>query len=238
MCSDSASLISFSESGMTSQNVSVKSNGVCAIEQKFAYVRGAVELSSGTIVKLICLGWSAMPQVYAIPSVLPHDADHHTLHLDVVGIDEDRLHGRIRRLQADFAAGIPVKLLERHVRPAEQRDHHFAVVSRLAILDDDEVAVANLLVDHRVAADAEHVRVSLADQILRHCDRLVRGDGLDGGAGRHVTEQREFDGPPARAGRLHLHRPAPVPVASYEYLLLQISNVLVIEWYRRKAYAE
>ena len=34
-CSDSASLISFSESGITSQKVSVKSNGVCAIEQKF-----------------------------------------------------------------------------------------------------------------------------------------------------------------------------------------------------------
>jgi hypothetical protein len=34
-------------SGITSQKVSVKSNGVWAIEQKFAYVRGVVELSSG-----------------------------------------------------------------------------------------------------------------------------------------------------------------------------------------------
>src|SRR5216684_7679170 len=66
MCSVSASLISFSDSGITSQKVSVKSNGVCAIEQKFEYVRGAVELSSGTIVKLICLGccWSAIDRVY------------------------------------------------------------------------------------------------------------------------------------------------------------------------------
>ena len=56
MCSDSASLISLSESGITSQKVSVKSNGVCAIEQKFEYVRGTAGLSSGTIVKLICLG--------------------------------------------------------------------------------------------------------------------------------------------------------------------------------------
>src|SRR6266853_4833829 len=52
----SASLISLSDSGITSQKVSVKSNGVWAIEQKFEYVRGADELSSGTIVKLICLG--------------------------------------------------------------------------------------------------------------------------------------------------------------------------------------
>jgi hypothetical protein len=39
--------------------VSVKSKGVWAIEQKFAYVRGvgaADESSAGTIVKLICFG--------------------------------------------------------------------------------------------------------------------------------------------------------------------------------------
>src|SRR5581483_3762574 len=66
MCSDSAALISFSESGITSQNVSVKSKGVCAMEQKFAYVRGPALESSGTIVKLICLGccgWSLMATV-------------------------------------------------------------------------------------------------------------------------------------------------------------------------------
>src|SRR5207247_11029219 len=93
-CSDSASLISLSVSGITSQKVSVKSNGVCAIEQKFAYVRGAVESSSGTMVKLICLGWSAMPK-FTAGLVLPHHADDDTLNLDLIGLNEDRLHGRI-----------------------------------------------------------------------------------------------------------------------------------------------
>src|SRR5215475_9606070 len=57
--SASASLISFSESGITSQKVSVKSNGVWAMAQKFEYVRGVGVFGSsgaGTIVKLICLG--------------------------------------------------------------------------------------------------------------------------------------------------------------------------------------
>ena len=36
MCSVSASRRSFSVSGITSQKVSVKSNGVCAMAQKFA----------------------------------------------------------------------------------------------------------------------------------------------------------------------------------------------------------
>jgi hypothetical protein len=65
MWSFSAALISLSESGITSQKVSVKSNGVCAIEQKFEYVRGAPSAgsSAGTIVKLICFGWSGMAEV-------------------------------------------------------------------------------------------------------------------------------------------------------------------------------
>ena len=54
--SDCASRISLSVSGITSQNVRVKSKGVCAIEQKFEYVRDDDASSSGTIVKLICLG--------------------------------------------------------------------------------------------------------------------------------------------------------------------------------------
>src|SRR5438874_8306410 len=97
-CSDSASLISLSVSGITSQKVSVKSNGVCAIEQKFAYVRAVVELSSGTIVKLICLGVSAMPKC---SSVLPHHSDDNSLDLHLFGIDENRLHRGVRRLETN-----------------------------------------------------------------------------------------------------------------------------------------
>ena len=50
-----ASRTAFSVGGRTSQNVKVKSKGVWEIEQKFAYVRGSCDSSSGTIVKLICL---------------------------------------------------------------------------------------------------------------------------------------------------------------------------------------
>ena len=53
--------MSLCDSGCTSQNDNVKSNGVCEMAQKFAYVRGESPPSSGTIVKLICLR-SSMPQ--------------------------------------------------------------------------------------------------------------------------------------------------------------------------------
>src|SRR5918992_1562146 len=89
-CSDSAARISFSDNGAISQNVSVKSNGVWLTAQKFAYVRVASEFSSGTIVKLICFD--------SLISILSHDSDHHTLHLHLIRVDEQRLHGGIRRL--------------------------------------------------------------------------------------------------------------------------------------------
>src|SRR5262249_13157798 len=155
----------------TSQKVSVKSNGVCAIEQKLAYVRSvSASSSAGTIVKLICLVWSAMPGSL----ILPHDPHDDALYLYLVRIDKDRLHGGVGRLQADLAAGVAIELLQRHVGPAHQRDHHLPVVGRLAVLHDDEVAVADLLVDHRVAADAQHVGVTLADQVFGDGDGLVR----------------------------------------------------------------
>src|SRR5207247_3805017 len=146
-CSCSASLISLSESGITSQNVSVKSNGVCAIEQKFEYVRGAVLLSSGTIVKLICLGWSGMPKSNPPPggSVLSHHPDDDALDLDLVGLNEERLHRGIGRLQTNHPTWVAIELLARNVRRAQQRDHHFTGFGRLAIFDDHKVAVANLL---------------------------------------------------------------------------------------------
>src|SRR4028119_748271 len=37
-------------------------------------------------------------------SELPHQADHHALDPHVLGGDADRLHGRVRRLQADHLA--------------------------------------------------------------------------------------------------------------------------------------
>src|SRR5713101_844836 len=229
-CSASASLISLSESGITSQNVSVKSNGVCAIEQKLAYVRGVAAVSSGTMVKLICLGVSVMPRVYRLhlierqserdaavevgelasppirrprpgrarSLVLPHHADDDALHLHLFGIDENWLHSRVGRLEANPAARIPVEFLERYVRSAQQRDDHLAVVGGFPIFDHHEIAVADLLVDHRVAPDAEDVRVALADQVFRHGDRFVGGDGLDGGTSRHEAKERQFHGADAR----------------------------------------
>src|SRR5688572_28611371 len=87
-------------------------------------------------------------------SVLPHHPYDDALNLHLIRIDEDRLHGRVGRLKANLAARVAVELLERHIRAPLQGDDHLAVVGGLPILDDLEVAVADLLVDHGIAANA------------------------------------------------------------------------------------
>ena len=86
-----------------------------------------------------------------MPIALSHDANHDALDLHLIRVDEERLHRRIRGLETD-APVLPVDLLEGDIAAADQRDDHFAVIGGLAVLDDHEVAVADLLVDHRVAS--------------------------------------------------------------------------------------
>src|SRR3954471_4030233 len=167
-------------------------------------------------------------------SVLPHHSDDDALDLYLIGIDEDGLHRGVGRLQADLVARVAVELLERDVGAADQRDHHLAVVGGLAILDHDEVAVADLLVDHRIAADAENIRVALADEVLGHGERFVRGDCFDRQAGRDVAEQRQLDRTTAGARRHHLDRTAAVPGPLDEPFFLQVGEMLVHRGQRRQ----
>src|SRR3954466_14633589 len=123
-------------------------------------------------------------------SVFAHHADDDALYLYLLRIHEDRLHRRVGRLQTDAAARVAIKLLERDVGPAQQRNDHLAVVGGFPVFDHDEIAVADLLVDHGIAADAQHVRVALADEVFRHGDRFVRRDGFDWRTGRDEPEER------------------------------------------------
>src|SRR5688572_17492987 len=162
-----------------------------------------------------------IPSLSRSSSVLAHHPDDHALHLDAIRIDHDRLHRRIGGLEPDLAI-LAVELLEGHIEPTHERDHHLAVVHRLAIFHDDEIAVADLLVDHRIALDAQHVAVTLADQALGHGNRFVAGDRLDGGAGGDEPEQRQFKGAAAHPRGHDLHRPAAIPRATDESFFLKV----------------
>ena len=149
------------------------------------------------------------------------------------GCTMNRLHRRVGRLQADVPL-LAIELLQRDVRSVQQRDDHLAVVRRAPILDDDVVAVANLLVDHRVPLDAEDVGVALADEILRHGDRFAADHRFDRQARRDIPQQRQLDRAPAQPGRHQFDRPAAVPGALDEPFVLQIGEMLVDRCERRQ----
>src|SRR3954468_2153832 len=173
----------------------------------------------------------------AVILILPHHPDHDPLNLDLIGIDENRLHRRVRRMQADLAAHLAVELLQGDVRSAQQRDDHLAVVHGLAVFDDDEIAIPNLLVDHGVAAHAQHVGIALTDKIFRDGKGLVRSDGFNGQPGRDVSQQWQLDRAPTRACRDHFNRAAAIPRALDEALFLKIGEVFVHCGERRQAEA-
>src|ERR687891_728120 len=89
---------------------------------------------------------------------LPHQADDDALDPDVAGRDADRLHGGVRRLEPDHLP-FGEEALERGV-VADQGDHHLAGLGDVAAEHDDEVAVVDPLLDHRVAHHAQDVVVA------------------------------------------------------------------------------
>src|SRR5262245_54658132 len=165
--------------------------------------------------------------------VLPHDPHDHALHLDLRGVDEHRQHRRVGWLES-HAAVVAIELLQGDVRPADECNDHFAVLGRFPVLDDDEIAVADLLVDHRVAPDAQDVGFATANQIFGDGDHLVRGDGLDGNSGGDVAEHWQLDRAMPGSRREQFDRTAAVPGSTDEALLLEIGQVLVDRGERRK----
>src|SRR5690606_33974384 len=91
------------------------------------------------------------------PSVPPDDTDHDALDPNLFGIEIERGHVRIGRLEPHPAARLAVEPLHRRRVPVHQRHHHRPVFRVLPRVHHHVVAVPDLLVDHRVALHAQHV---------------------------------------------------------------------------------
>src|SRR6188474_978778 len=94
--------------------------------------------------------------------VFPDDADDHALHDDVAFVQAERLHRIIGGLQSDPAAGFAIEPLDRRALAVDQRDDGLARIGLIPLLNDDVVAVFDVLVDHLVAADLEDVTAAPA----------------------------------------------------------------------------
>ena len=160
--------------------------------------------------------------------VPPHHPDDDSLNRDVVLVDVDRLHRLVRRLETDATVALAIVLLDRGRRAVHERDDHLAVVGALALVDDDEVAVADLLVDHRVAADAKHVvAAASADERLGNARRSRCSSASIGIPAATRSEQRKLDRPRRRLARQDLDGATLIVAALDVALALEIGEVLV-----------
>jgi len=78
------------------------------------------------------------------------------------------------------------------------RDHGLAVLRLGRAADQDEVAVPDPILDHRVPAHPERVALAGAEERFRHVDELRVLDRLDGLPRGDEPQERN---PPARAAR-------------------------------------
>src|SRR5207245_9630601 len=138
----------------------------------------------------------------------PYYADDLALALHVPGVD--RLHLAVRGLEPD-AIALLVEALEGRGVVVEDRDDDLAVARGVLRLDDDVVAVVDVVLDHRLPADPEHERVvprrELGRKGDRHgpvligLDRLARGDLADDRGGHDLRPVAPGEGAGTGAGR-------------------------------------
>src|SRR3989441_12365073 len=125
--------------------------------------------------------------------VLPDDAHHHALDHDVALVDAERRHGGVRGLEPDPPARLAIEPLDRGARAVHQRDHRLAVVGLVALVDHDEVAVLDGLVDHRLTAYLQHVPPTAAgNQLVGHREGVRTADRLEWRACADQTDKRQI----------------------------------------------
>src|SRR4051812_25645089 len=102
------------------------------------------------------LGVLCVSAVNRLSVIRAEDADDDALHAAAVGVDDAGFHRAVGGLEADLAA-FAVEALERGLAGVEEGNDLLAVAGVFAAFDDDEIAVAEVVFDHRFAAHAEHV---------------------------------------------------------------------------------
>ena len=134
------------------------------------------------------------------------------------------------RLKPDLPF-FPVVLLQGGVLPLKERDDHLSVTRRAAVLHDDVVAVAHLVLDHRLPFDPENVDISTPNHVFWYGHHLVGTDGLDRLSGGNQADEGHVPSFRPRFRGNHLDGPSAVPVTMDESLLLQVDEVLVYRGY-------
>src|SRR6266850_2699145 len=162
------------------------------------------------------------------PLVFPDDADDDALYDDIALVDAQRLHRVIGRLQSDPPTRLTVVAFHRGALAVDQRDDGLSGVGLVPLLNDDVIAIFDVLVDHGVAAHLQHVAAAASRQeLVRNGNRLVAADGLDGMAGGDESQERQLGRARLSLWRDDLDGPALVVGPPDVTFALEIGEVLM-----------
>src|SRR5260370_6489945 len=159
---------------------------------------------------------------------LPNDAHHHALDHDVALVSAQRRRGGVGGVEPEPAPWLAIEAFHGGARALHRGTHGLAVVGVVPLVDDDEIAVLDVLVDHRLAPPLQHVAAAAAgNQLVGHGNRIGPAHGRDRRAGRDETVQRQLGGAGLTARRYDLDAAALVVSAPDVPFALEVREVLV-----------
>lgn len=126
-------------------------------------------------------------------SIFAEDADDSALDFYIGGGKNDGCHLRIGGLEANLSGGLAVEALERGFFIADKSDDDFTGVGDLRLLNDDVIAIENMIFVHRVAFDLQDECVLPAAEIGERNGFAIL-DGFKRTACGDASNKRQADG--------------------------------------------
>ncbi len=158
--------------------------------------------------------------------VLAKYAEDAALDGDLGGGDDDGVHFCVGGLQADHAA-FQIEAFEGGFGSSDEGDDDFSLAGGAGALDENVVAVDDVLVAHGFATNLEGEDFAIADDVAEG-DALRVFDGFNGEAGGDAAHEGQAVGGAGAAARgQNIERAAAVVGARDEALVLEVGDVLV-----------
>ena len=123
--------------------------------------------------------------------VASQHADDHALNAASIGLNDSWLHSAVGRLKPHAAAFFVISL-QRSLARIQQRHNLLAVARRFSALNDDVIPIAEMILDHGIAADFQNINATLGGEELFKIDLLAGFDRLNRLTGRDATQKRQF----------------------------------------------
>src|SRR3954471_394414 len=124
-------------------------------------------------------------------AISAHKAAEHSLNRDPGRVNFDRFDGCVRRPKLNLVAKTE-ESLQRRARLIDQGHDDFTIARLVATLNQRNVAVADMLIDHRVAFDPQRIHAfgsHSSQKKARHTNRLNVLHRVDGHTGGDSSDQ-------------------------------------------------